>query len=412
MTSRARARAGALTCRSESANIARPDGPDCARLPLSSWRRSSSGCRASRLRSRAPAPASSARSAREPAQGIAVLAVGPSRDEAFTLARAIYGSRLRPPRARRGARTRARRSRSARECVARAARARRGPRGHHRRGRRGSSSAHGARAAGRRRGAPRRRVERGVGLPVPAGPPAATDDAGHAPPTPATAAAGAPAAAPPSATGNLPAPRRSLPGYSSPNPESSTPPATPPSPGWRAPPHGARPSPRSKRVFPRYLGVLGAHGRALPGPGEAARRGRQGLALLHVGLVLGRRGRCGAPGRRFLLRITGHELGPDPSSGAGPQVSPAVPPEPSASSAPPAALIRHPIPHDVRPRSHALLGAPRARPGAVVDDEPRPGAPRAPRRGAPPAACSRARRSPTARPSRRRTTCPRSPSAR
>jgi hypothetical protein len=41
-------------------------------------------------------PAQAAQPARPSGQGIAVLAVGPSRDEAFALARAIYGSRLRP----------------------------------------------------------------------------------------------------------------------------------------------------------------------------------------------------------------------------------------------------------------------------------------------------------------------------
>jgi len=43
------------------------------------------------------APAAQAAQPAKPAgQGIAVLAIGPSRDEAFALARAIYGSRLRP----------------------------------------------------------------------------------------------------------------------------------------------------------------------------------------------------------------------------------------------------------------------------------------------------------------------------
>ena len=41
-------------------------------------------------------PPSGTLPARPSGQGIAVLAVGPSRDEAFALARAIYGSRLRP----------------------------------------------------------------------------------------------------------------------------------------------------------------------------------------------------------------------------------------------------------------------------------------------------------------------------
>lgn len=41
-------------------------------------------------------PTASAAPAKASGQGIAVLAIGPSRDEAFALARAIYGSRLRP----------------------------------------------------------------------------------------------------------------------------------------------------------------------------------------------------------------------------------------------------------------------------------------------------------------------------
>jgi hypothetical protein len=43
-----------------------------------------------------PSPAASAPPGKPAGQGIAVLAVGPVRDEAFALARAIYGSRLRP----------------------------------------------------------------------------------------------------------------------------------------------------------------------------------------------------------------------------------------------------------------------------------------------------------------------------
>ena len=42
------------------------------------------------------APSASAQPGKPAGQGIAVLAVGPARDEAFALARAIYGSRLRP----------------------------------------------------------------------------------------------------------------------------------------------------------------------------------------------------------------------------------------------------------------------------------------------------------------------------
>lgn len=42
------------------------------------------------------APSAAAQPGKPAGQGIAVLAVGPARDEAFALARAIYGSRLRP----------------------------------------------------------------------------------------------------------------------------------------------------------------------------------------------------------------------------------------------------------------------------------------------------------------------------
>jgi hypothetical protein len=42
------------------------------------------------------APSAAAQPGKPAGQGIAVLAIGPARDEAFALARAIYGSRLRP----------------------------------------------------------------------------------------------------------------------------------------------------------------------------------------------------------------------------------------------------------------------------------------------------------------------------
>ncbi len=130
-----------------------------------------------------------------------MLAIGPSRDEAFALARALYGSRLRPhsldevrARVLAGGAPPATASRELREL----AEVRAGITGEDAAGRRllaGLAQQVGAEAL------LVVRVERTV---APAGPPAAADDAG-APAAPATAAdGGAPAAAPtaPGSTGN------------------------------------------------------------------------------------------------------------------------------------------------------------------------------------------------------------------
>jgi hypothetical protein len=142
-----------------------------------------------------------AQPARPAGQGIAVLAVGPSRDEAFTLARAIYGSRLRPhtldevrARVLAGASPPANASRELRELAEVRAGITTGEDAAGRRLLTGLAQQVGAEAL------LVVRVERAAPAPVPAGPPAATDDAGAAAPT--TADAGAPEGS--SATGNLP----------------------------------------------------------------------------------------------------------------------------------------------------------------------------------------------------------------
>ncbi len=152
----------------------------------------------------AGAPSASASPARPSGQGIAVLAIGLSRDEAFALARAIYGSRLRPraldevrARVLAGGAPPAIASRELREL----AEVRAGITGEDAAGRRllaGLAQQVGAEAL------LVVRVERSVALVAPVGPPAAADDAG-APAAPvATADAGAQTGAPaaPSATGN------------------------------------------------------------------------------------------------------------------------------------------------------------------------------------------------------------------
>jgi len=153
----------------------------------------------------AAAPSASAASpqpgqpARSSGQGIAVLAVGASRDEAFALARAIYGSRLRPhaldevrARVLAGAPPPANASRELREL----AEVRAGITGEDAAGRRlltGLAQQVGAEAL------LVVRVERNAGVPA-AGPPTSTGDAG-APAAPATTpdagAPTAPAASPP-----------------------------------------------------------------------------------------------------------------------------------------------------------------------------------------------------------------------
>ena len=155
------------------------------------------------------APSASSSSAHPRAQGIAVLAIGPSRDEAFALARALYGSRLRPQsldevRARvlAGGAPPATASRELREL----AEVRAGITGEDAAGRRllaGLAQQVGAEAL------LVVRVDRTLAPVAPAGPPSVADDAG-AQAAPSTAAdGGAPAAAPtaPSSTGNAaPAP--------------------------------------------------------------------------------------------------------------------------------------------------------------------------------------------------------------
>ena len=169
----------------------------------------------------AVAPSASAQPARPSGQGIVVLAIGPSRDEAFALARAIYGSRLRPraldevrARVLAGGPPPANASRELREL----AEVRAGISGEDAAGRRllaGLAQQVGAEAL------LVLRVEQRNAAPAPvppAGPPAASDDAGApsapaatvdggaaaAPSAAASAAPGAPAPAAPSAAGNAP----------------------------------------------------------------------------------------------------------------------------------------------------------------------------------------------------------------
>ena len=149
--------------------------------------------------------ASSSPPAHPSGQGIAVLAIGPSRDEAFALARAIYGSRLRPrsldevrARVLAGGAPPATASRELRELAEVRAGILTGEDAAGRRLLAGLAQQVGAEAL------LVVRVERNVAPVAPAGPPAAADDAG-APATPAaTADAGAPAAGPaaPTAAGN------------------------------------------------------------------------------------------------------------------------------------------------------------------------------------------------------------------
>lgn len=148
-----------------------------------------------------PAGAASAQPARAAGQGIAVLAVGPSRDEAFALARAVYGSRLRPhaldevrARVLAGAPPPANASRELRELAEVRAGITTGEDAAGRRLLTGLAQQVGAEAL------LVVRVDRAVAPPpAPAGPPAAADDAGT---VSNPADAGAPDAA--SATGNLP----------------------------------------------------------------------------------------------------------------------------------------------------------------------------------------------------------------